>query len=158
MKDSTKIKLQKALIVLAGVGAVGGAVALAYMEGKDNGHELGYREGFEDGKGSDGDKHSYNQGVIDTLTAHKNFIYDPWTYDKCKYYISSNVYAGETEYSDSNKMAPDFRKSSKKSSGRIFIAEWCMLPSLRITTLSLTFCRLWMKSPRASRNSLTCLL
>ena len=120
MKDSTKIKLQKALIVLAGIGAVGGAVALAYMEGKDNGHELGYREGFEDGKGSEGDKHSYNQGVIDTLTAHKNFIYDPWTYDKCKYYISSNVYAGETEYSDSNKMAPDFRKELEEKLGKDF--------------------------------------
>ena len=98
MKDSTKIKLQKALIVLAGIGAVGGAVALAYMEGKDNGHELGYREGFEDGKGSEGIRNAYNQGIADSLKAHAKALYDPYTYDNCMDYMSANVILSKGTY------------------------------------------------------------
>lgn len=100
MKDSTKIKLQKALFILAGVGAVGGSIALAYMEGKDKGHEAGYREGFEDGKGSDGIKNAYNQGIADSLKAHAKFVYDPWTYTDCSSYISSNFLVSDKALED----------------------------------------------------------
>lgn len=118
MKDSTKIKLQKTLIVLAGVGAVGGSIALAYMEGRDNGHEAGYREGFEDGKGSDGIRNAYNQGVQDTVKAHRNFVYDPWTYGDCADYVSTNLFVSNKRFE--GLLNDEDRAKAEKEVGKDF--------------------------------------
>ena len=98
MKDSTKIKLQKALIALGVVGGIGAAVAVAYFEGRDTGHEEGYREGFEDGKGKAGSDNKFHDGVMKSCKAHYRFIYDPFTYSDAANYVADSLQVSKKDY------------------------------------------------------------
>ena len=118
MKDSTKIKLQKALFVLAGLGSIGFTIAYAYTEGRNRGHEAGYREGFEAGKSEEGDKNAYYQGVQDAVKAHRNYIYDPYTYKECGAYVSEDLAVSTRDCTD--YLDKEDREVAEKDFGKDF--------------------------------------
>lgn len=91
MKNSTKVKLQKALIVAGSLLGIGGAVLAAYTAGHDKGREEGYRDGYTNGLGENGDQHKFNEGVTAGAVAHHCFLYDPATYNDYAKVVSDRI-------------------------------------------------------------------
>lgn len=99
MKDSTKIKLKKALIIGGSVVGIVGLFGGIYYCGHADGEETGYAKGFEAGKSEDGDQNKYNEGIDRTVRAHARFLYDPFNYNPESRYISDGVYVSSKEFS-----------------------------------------------------------
>lgn len=99
MKDSTKIKLKKALIIGGSIVGIVGLFGGIYYCGHADGEETGYAKGFEAGKGDDGDNTKYNDGINRTVKAHARFVYDPFSYNSENRYISDGLYVSNMEFS-----------------------------------------------------------